>query len=154
MQLTYLLALLFAVVVAMFAIVNAQPVTVDFMFNEFQVSLALVILVSAFAGAIILGFLGLFRQVKSGFKLRELQGRNKKLENQVTETEEKLSQTEQKLSEAEDRLVEKENALKELESRLLEKEELLKKLQAEALSGKSGSDAEHNGKTCDKGQQE
>lgn len=152
MQLTYLLALLFAVVIAMFAIVNAQPVTVDFMFDEFQISLALVILVSAFAGAIILGFLGLFRQVKSGFKLRELQVRNKKLEAQVEETEQKLAQTEEKLIEAEGNLAEKENIIKDMENRLLEKEELLKKLEAEALSGKMEDEAEYNGETCDKEQ--
>ncbi len=97
MQLTYILALLFALIVAIFAIQNAQPVTVDFMFNQFQISLALVVLVSAFAGAIILGFLGIFRQVKAGFKIREMNSKTKKLEEQLKDTEGKLTEAKEKL---------------------------------------------------------
>ncbi len=90
-QLTYIIALLFALVVAIFALLNAQPVTVDFMFNELQISLALVILVSAATGAIILGLLGLFRQVKENLRAREMNVRIKKLENQLRKAEEDLA---------------------------------------------------------------
>jgi uncharacterized integral membrane protein len=142
LQLTYILALLFAVIVAMFAIVNAQPVTVDFLFDEFQVSLALVILLSAFAGAIILGFLGIFKQIKTGFKFREVQNKNKKLESQVEETEKKLAEAESRLKEFEDKLAQKENALKELEARLSEKEEQIKQLEEKKVPETECEDAE------------
>ncbi|NLZ90955.1 MAG: LapA family protein [Clostridiales bacterium] len=122
MQLTYILALLFALVVAIFALLNAQPVTVDFIFNEFQISLALVILVSAFAGAIILGFLGIFRQVKGSFKSREMNARIKKLEEQLKETVDKNTKTELRLAEAEAGIMERDNRIKELEGILAERE--------------------------------
>lgn len=122
MQLKYILALLFALVVAIFALLNAQPVTVDFIFNEFQISLALVILVSAFAGAIILGFLGIFRQVKGSFKSREMNARIKKLEEQLKETVDKNTKTELRLAEAEAGIMERDNRIKELEGILAERE--------------------------------
>jgi uncharacterized integral membrane protein len=122
LQLTYILALLFALVVAIFALLNAQPVTVDFIFNEFQISLALVILVSAFAGAVILGFLGIFRQVKGSFKSREMNARIKKLEEQLKETVDKNTKTELRLAEAEAGIMERDNRIKELEGILAERE--------------------------------
>ncbi len=113
MQITYILALLFALIVAIFAIQNAQPVTVDFMFNEFQVSLALVILVSVFAGAIILGFLGIFRQIKTGLKTREMASKIKKLEEQLKDTQGKLTESEENLNKLTDGLLGRENETKE-----------------------------------------
>jgi len=113
MQVTYILALLFALIVAIFAIQNAQPVTVDFMFNEFQVSLALVILVSVFAGAIILGFLGIFRQIRTGLKTREMASKIKKLEEQLKDTQGKLTESEENLNKLTDGLLGRENETKE-----------------------------------------
>lgn len=105
MQITYIIALLFALIVAVFAIQNAQPVTVDFMFNRFEISLALVILVSVFAGALILGFLGIFRQVKAGLKLRDANSKMKRLEQQLKETEDKLNTSQHELSKLTDGLL-------------------------------------------------
>ena len=122
MQLKYILALLFALMVAIFALLNAQPVTVDFIFNEFQISLALVILVSAFAGAAILGFLGIFRQVKESFKSREMNARIKKLEEQLKETADKHTKAELRLAEAEARIMERDSRITELEGILADRE--------------------------------
>ena len=122
MQLTYILALIFALVVAIFALLNAQPVTVDFMFDEFQISLALVILVSAFAGAVILGFLGIFRKVKEGLKSREMNAKMKNMEEQLKEAGEKLAGAEMKLAEMEAGLMERNGRIKELNERLAERE--------------------------------
>ncbi len=121
LQLKYILALLFALVVAIFALLNAQPVTVDFIFDEFQISLALVILVSAFAGAIILGFLGIFRQVKESFKSREMNARIKKLEEQLKETVDRNTEAELRLAEAEACIRERDSRIRELESILAER---------------------------------
>jgi uncharacterized integral membrane protein len=129
LQITYILALLFAVVVALFAILNAQAVTVDFMFGEIEISLALVILISAFAGATILGFLGLFRQIKAGFKLRDMQSKNKKLEERAQDIEEKLNQAEQRIQQLEEELASKDISIEELENRLSEQQKRLMELQ-------------------------
>ena len=123
MQLTYIFALIFALVVAVFALLNAQPVTVDFAFNEFQISLALVILISAFAGAIILGFMGLFRQVKEGFKFRDMNVRIKKLEEQLKETGDKLAIAGAELEVAKAGLVEKDERIRILAESLAKEEE-------------------------------
>jgi putative membrane protein len=123
MQLTYIFALIFALVVAVFALLNAQPVTVDFAFNEFQISLALVILISAFAGAIILGFMGLFRQVKEGFKFRDMNMRIKKLEEQLKETGDKLAIAGAELEVAKAGLVEKDERIRILAESLAKEEE-------------------------------
>jgi len=153
MQLTYILALLFSVIVAMFAIVNAQPVKVDFMFQEFQISLALIVLISAFAGAAILGFLGLFKQIKSGFELRGAKGKNKKMEVQIEELENKLTETEnnitekgEALREMEEKFADKEKVLEELESRLLEKEKRINELEEELGIQAENEDEEKNDK--------
>jgi uncharacterized membrane protein YciS (DUF1049 family) len=95
---------------------------VDFIFDEFQISLALVILVSAFAGAVILGFLGIFRQVKESFKSRELNTKIKKLEEQLKETVDRNTEAEIKLAEAEACISEKDSRIKELEGILAGRE--------------------------------
>jgi len=128
MQLTYIFALLFALVVAIFALLNAQPVTVDFVFNEFQISLALVILVSAFAGAIILGFLGLFRQVRKGFKSREINAKIKNLEEQNKNTGEKLAIAEAELEVAKAGISERDEQIKALDDSLAERDGRIKVL--------------------------
>lgn len=128
MQVKYIIALLFALVIATFALLNAQPVTVDFAFNEFQISLALVILVSAFAGAIILGFLGLFRQVKEGFKNRETGARLKRSEERLKEAEEKLAITGAELDVAKANLAERDDRIKGLAERVAEKDGRIKEL--------------------------
>lgn len=122
MQLKYILALLFALMVAIFALLNAQPVTVEFIFDEFQISLALVILVSAFAGAVILGFLGVFRQVKESLKSREMNARIKKLEEQLKESADKHTKAELRLAEAEARIMERDSRITELEGILADRE--------------------------------
>lgn len=145
MQLTYIFALLFSVVIAMFAIVNAQPVKVDFVFDEFQISLALIILISAFAGAFILGFLGLFKQIKSGFQLRDVKGKNKKLEAQIEEVDKKLidvqtslQDKESSIKELDENLAAKQNLIEELEDRLVDKEKTISHLKE-----KLGVQADH-----------
>ncbi|HZX47148.1 MAG TPA: LapA family protein [Clostridia bacterium] len=122
MQFKYVMALLFALMVAIFALLNAQPVTVDFIYDEFQISLALVILVSAFAGAVILGFLGIFRQVKESFKSREMNARIKNLEEQLKETVDRNTEAELKLAEVEACIRERDSRIKELEGILAGRE--------------------------------
>jgi predicted TPR repeat methyltransferase len=95
---------------------------VEFIFDEFQISLALVILVSAFAGAVILGFLGVFRQVKESLKSREMNARIKKLEEQLKESADKHTKAELRLAEAEARIMERDSRITELEGILADRE--------------------------------
>lgn len=122
MQFTYIIALLFALIVAAFALLNAQPVTVDFAFNEFQISLALVILISAAAGAIILGFLGLFHRVKENLKLREMGARVRRLEGRLKGAEEDLAVTHAELEATKSGIRERDSRIRELTACLADKD--------------------------------
>lgn len=84
MQWSLVFALVFAVIVAFFAVINVEPVIVDFLFMQQTVPLILVIVLSALAGAIIVGFYGIFRQYR-------LQGEIKRKNRMIKELEEKIT---------------------------------------------------------------
>ncbi|MGE5550058.1 MAG: LapA family protein [Bacteroidota bacterium] len=61
MQVLLVLGLFLALLIAVFALQNAVPVAIRLFFWEFEISLVLVILGSAFAGALAVLLAGLFR---------------------------------------------------------------------------------------------
>lgn len=86
------LALLFALFVSVFAIQNYMPVTVSFLFWQFQTSLVIVILGSATIGAIIVLLLSLLMQFRMQRSLNKekqkssaLEAENDILKNQLME---------------------------------------------------------------------
>ncbi len=72
MQFGFIISLVAAILVAVFAIKNGESVTIDLFFTTKEVSQAIVILISAASGAIIVAILGLYRQIKMSFKIKEL----------------------------------------------------------------------------------
>jgi len=56
------LLLLFAILVAVFALINTEPVTINYGLGTVQAQLILVILGSALSGAVIVGIYGIVRQ--------------------------------------------------------------------------------------------
>lgn len=72
MTIRFVISLLFAILVAIFAMQNSMSVTINFLFVEFTISQALVILISAVFGAIIVLFLGTITQIKANMKIRNL----------------------------------------------------------------------------------
>lgn len=66
-QFLFILSLILAVIVTVFALTNSSPVVINFFFTEFTGSLALVIFMSAMLGALVVMFLGIGRFI--GFKL-------------------------------------------------------------------------------------
>lgn len=66
-QFLFILSLILAVIVTVFALTNSSPVVINFFFTEFTGSLALVIFLSAMLGALVVMFLGIGRFI--GFKL-------------------------------------------------------------------------------------
>lgn len=71
-QWTWLLGLLFAIVIAVFSIVNVDAVPVNYVFGEAEWPLVLVILGSALLGAAISGFVAVFRTVILNHRIKEL----------------------------------------------------------------------------------
>lgn len=88
MQFYFLLGLLFALCIALFAVQNAAPVDVHFLFWSFpRISLSLVILGAVAAGALVAMLLGLGRQYRAGRRIRELTARVAQLEHLKTKRE-------------------------------------------------------------------
>lgn len=81
MQILILFTLVFSLLVAVFALQNAYPVTVHFLGWKFEASLALVILFSVLAGALLFGFFGLARQARAKISSWQF-GKGKKAEKE------------------------------------------------------------------------
>ena len=96
MQFYLLFALVFSLLVAVFAIQNTEVVVIRFITWQFSVSLVLVLLGSAVAGALTLYFLGLFKQVGTWMKIRQLTHRKNELEAQLKKMEKKISEIAEK----------------------------------------------------------
>ncbi|NEW08758.1 DUF1049 domain-containing protein [Paenibacillus sp. SYP-B3998] len=73
MQWILICALVFALITAVFAVINVEPVQVNFMFSQTHTPLILVILTSTLLGGVIVGLFGMIRQYKLQRKLRQLE---------------------------------------------------------------------------------
>ncbi|MHA0857915.1 LapA family protein [Paenibacillus sp. CMAA1364] len=76
MQWSLIAGLVFALLTAFFAVINVNPVRVNFFFNEVNIPLILLILGCTLIGGIIVGSYGIYRQYK-------LQREIKRLSNQL-----------------------------------------------------------------------
>jgi uncharacterized integral membrane protein len=85
MQVWFISSLIFAILVATFAVSNSEIVTIRFMWKQVQLSQSIVILASAALGAMIVALIGAFSKVKSSFKIRELKKQVKDLEIRIEE---------------------------------------------------------------------
>lgn len=86
-QVYLILALGFAIVVAVFAVQNAGEIVVTFLTWRWQTSAVVVILGAATLGALSAGLLGLVRELRLKLKMRQLHGRVNRLETLVQELE-------------------------------------------------------------------
>lgn len=73
MQIGFLLSLIFATLIAIFAIQNSAIIYVKFFFISFEVSQALIIFISAVLGAVIAMFLGIRREYTLKKEFKQLQ---------------------------------------------------------------------------------
>lgn len=82
-QTYFIVALLFALSVAVFAIQNTESISIKFLFWQYQgISKVLVILASAAVGAVMVMFLGFWWQIKKAMYIRQLEAEIKTLKNQ------------------------------------------------------------------------
>lgn len=88
MQFYIILGLIFALLVAIFAVQNATKVDIHFLLWEFKgISLALVVLGAAAGGALIVFILGVGREVRHALQTRELFHQNLKLSQRLSRLE-------------------------------------------------------------------
>jgi uncharacterized integral membrane protein len=78
-QWTLIFALAFALLTAIFAVINVEPVRVNFLFAETNTPLILVILTSTLLGGLIVGLFGIIRQYRQQRKIRGLERRLQEL---------------------------------------------------------------------------
>ncbi len=92
MQIYLMGALIFALLVAIFAIQNTNPVDIKFLtFKLQEISLVLVILGSALIGAVVVFFLGAVKQISSYRQIRELKKENENLKDELKNLKEELN---------------------------------------------------------------
>ncbi|MFC0216345.1 lipopolysaccharide assembly LapA domain-containing protein [Paenibacillus chartarius] len=72
-QWTLISALVFALLTAVFAVINVEPVRVNFGFAETSTPLILVILTSTLLGGLIVGLFGIIRQYRLQRRIRALE---------------------------------------------------------------------------------
>ena len=83
MQVWFIFSLAFSLVVAIFAVLNSNVVSINLFWVNYQLSQSIVIIASAALGATIAFFLSLFGKIKSGLKIRELSGDLKDAEKKI-----------------------------------------------------------------------
>lgn len=71
-QWNLLLGLLFAIIIAIFAVFNVDAVQVNYVFGKAQWPLVLVILGAALLGAVVSGFVAMFLSFQSSRRIKEL----------------------------------------------------------------------------------
>jgi uncharacterized integral membrane protein len=94
-QFLFVVGLIFAVIVTVFAMANARPVEINLLFTKFYASQALLIFFSAALGAVLVTFMGLIRHFKLTGELRTLRKENEKLRNQSKFNEDEKKSTTQ-----------------------------------------------------------
>lgn len=76
-------ALIFALIVAVFAVINVDAVTVDYLFGTAQWPLVLIILASALVGGLAVFGFGIFRIFRMRRKIRVLTKENHQLKSEA-----------------------------------------------------------------------
>ncbi len=82
-QVGVIIALIFSLIVAIFALLNNQPVSINYFFGTVDVSSVIIILGAAFSGALIVFLLGIYRQIKLSVKVRGLNADIRDMEKEM-----------------------------------------------------------------------
>lgn len=98
MQKNIIISLIFAILIAVFAILNAAAIEVNFIFATMNISAALVILISACLGAIIVYSIDTIANMKEKKKYKDF---DKRLENLLVENDQLKTEQEKQKNENE-----------------------------------------------------
>jgi lipopolysaccharide assembly protein A len=93
-QWSLILAFLFAIIVALFAVINVEPVEVDYLFGTADWPLILIILGSVLMGGIIVASAGIFRLFVLQRKVKGLEKDNASLRAEIGKHNDKSDETE------------------------------------------------------------
>lgn len=98
MQKSFIIILILAVIIGIFALSNSEPVNIDFIFTEIELSQAIVIFICVLLGALIATLFGLIRQMSLKKEIKELKTKNTSLQNEVEELKLRIDDKETQLS--------------------------------------------------------
>ena len=104
-QWTWLLGILFAIIIAVFSVLNVESVPVNYAFGTSEWPLVLIILCSALLGAAISGIVAMFRFVLANHRIKELMRENNSKEITIASQQNQIMEL-QKLVPAADPFVE------------------------------------------------
>ncbi|MCJ8010356.1 lipopolysaccharide assembly protein LapA domain-containing protein [Paenibacillus sp. KQZ6P-2] len=82
-QWSLIAGLVFALLTAIFAVINVEPVSVNFMFSKVDIPLILLILGCTLIGGIIVGSYGIFRQFKLQKEIKLLTSQLTHIQNET-----------------------------------------------------------------------
>lgn len=97
MQKGFVLILILAVIIGIFAVSNSGLVAIDFVFTEVLLSQAIVIFICVLLGAVIASVISGIRQMALKKEIKHLKEENNKLQAQVHELESKNKEHEKSL---------------------------------------------------------
>lgn len=97
MQKGFVIILILALIVGIFAISNSGVVAVDFIFTEVLLSQAIVIFICVLLGALIASIFGWIRQMSLKKEIKQLKNKNITLETKVNDLSTKLTTSENDL---------------------------------------------------------
>lgn len=103
-QWNLILGLLFALIVAIFAVVNVDSVRVNYVFGYTEIPLILIILGSALLGGLIVGMFGILRQYRQQRQIKKLEKEIEQLKSakvEETPVENKSNDSSEKANEGE-----------------------------------------------------
>ena len=96
-QWTVLLSLLFAVIIAVFAVFNVDSVPVNYLFGTEMIPLVLVILGSALLGALFSGFFAIFKSYRGSRRIKELEKKLQAKEEELTRQQRQMQEMEERI---------------------------------------------------------
>lgn len=92
-----ILSLLFSLVIALVAAANHQPVAVSYLFGKTEVSLIVLIIGSAAAGALAMGLFSLYRGIRTAFRARAERRRCEELQARLAGLEQEKGSLQREL---------------------------------------------------------
>lgn len=97
-QIRFILFVALAILVALFAVLNAEAMLINLVFARYQVSASIIILISVMLGSVLTVLFGLSTRVKTHFRQRETRKQMEAMQKQLDLTAKTLETV--KLSEA------------------------------------------------------
>jgi lipopolysaccharide assembly protein A len=83
MQIGVIFGLFFGLIIAFFAVLNTETVSLNYYFGSVDASVALLVLASAICGALAIGVLSFVKQLRAGFAIWDFSNKSKRLAKEV-----------------------------------------------------------------------